>query len=311
MTSASDNERKQSLFVEVLEACSRIRYPLQAILFPGGYFFLNKHVGHLSHAERVRAIEDSPVGEACRAGLAKLADTPLRDALLVVGIDTAKKPRRGYPPDKGDQLCVAFNQTGVIGIGRKVFPDGFEREDYVVYADDFTSPHRLVRLADGRKAILCACYDMFGVAESAENVTKRTRNIMYIGEGAEVLAAGEKGFAEARARLVGAWASMIEREKVSVGLAAIHQFKRPGVDLFWQRHGLATASAALKGGLAIGAAHFTEYLPDTDKSTLAARGVPKSHLNQGLHRSAHRLTPVDSWSVNTDHSQALIRVFTG
>ncbi|MBF0515475.1 MAG: hypothetical protein HQK81_15640 [Desulfovibrionaceae bacterium] len=157
---------------------------------------------------------------------------------------------------------------------------------------------------------MCACYDMFGVAESPQYTTKRTRNIKFVGHGTEIIAAtGEEGFNDTRAGLIRNWAAMLKRKRVSVALGAIHQFNRPGLDKYWQRHGIAVASAALGGGVAIGAAHFVEQLPAPGKSTLAAAGVPRSHLREGLHRRHHAIEPVKSVLVGTSHGDALIRVF--
>jgi hypothetical protein len=43
----------------------------------------------------------------------------------------------------------------------------------VCYPADFGSPHRIVTLANGSRALLCACYDVFGVAEAIIGPTAR------------------------------------------------------------------------------------------------------------------------------------------
>lgn len=308
-STTTTSKRESDLFQLVLAINQSTLRP-QAIIFPGGFFFLNQHIGHLPYPERKRVIESSSIGFTCRASLAMLNTIPPSEPLLVVGIDTAKRPRHGCSSDSGDQLCVAFDKTGVVGIGRKIFPDDYELFDHVSYAKDFTGLGRVVGLPDGRKAVLCACYDMFGIAESPARVTKRTRNIKYIGEGKNFVAEpGEAKHAEVRTGLVQGWADMLKREGVSVGMAAIHQFGRPGLDKYWQRHGVGVASAALGGGLAIGAAHFVEALPAVDKSTLAAVGVPQSHLADGLRRKHYAIRPVESFHITTKHGTALVRSF--
>lgn len=307
--SKKGNEKRSADFLEVMSKINQLTNQPHTIIFPGGFFYLSQHVGHLGFEDRKSVIEASPIGAACQNGLA-LLNTPLWKPLLVVGIDSAKKARQGCSADNGDQLCVAFNNTGVAGIGRKIFPDDYELLDYVTYADDFRGQTRIVCLPDGRKAVLCACYDMFGIAETPEHVTKRTKNIKYVGEGNVLVAdPDEPGHREVRDGLVRKWADMLKRENVSVGLAAIHQFDQPGRDLYWQRHGVAVASASLNGGLALGAAHFVERLPEADKSTLAAVGVPQSHLADGLNRKPHAMKPIESLHIDTPNGSALIRTF--
>jgi hypothetical protein len=95
----------------------------------------------------------------------------------------------------------------------------------------------------------------------------------------------------------------------------VHRFQQPGRDIFWQRHGLATASAALGGGLAVGAAFFTDRLPDERarwSSPLAACGVPREHLSQGLYRPARRFEPIAALTINgrrKGRPHALVRLF--
>lgn len=154
--------------------------PLDAVLFPGGFVILPEYVGNLPHERRVEVIMASEVGKACLDAARRLnASCP--GALLVVGIDSVSPG----PGDYGDQLCVAFAAHGIAGIGRKVFPvdadsNGAEIAPLVCYAEDFDSPHRIVRLRSGRNALLCNCYDVFGVAERPDHPTCRTRYIRDI-----------------------------------------------------------------------------------------------------------------------------------
>jgi hypothetical protein len=115
--------------------------------------------------------------------------------------------------------------------------------------------------------------------------------------------------------LVAEWGQLLANQRVDVVLTAIHRFQQPGRDIFWQRHGLATASAALNGGLAVGAAFFTNRLPDGQNrwsSPLAACGVPREHLSQGLFRRARRFEPIAALTINgrrNGKSRALVRLF--
>jgi hypothetical protein len=216
-------------------------------------------------------------------------------------------------------MCVAFSPYGVVGIGRKVWPaDGDTNWDgrppVVCYPDDFGSPHRVVTLANGSHALLCACYDVFGVAEAIVGPTARTRYIRYLAPDQRYDGA-DAGFVAIRRRLVAEWGQLLTNQRVNVVLTAVHRFQQPGRDIFWQRHGLATASAALGGGLAVGAAFFTNRLPDgRDRwsSPLAACGVPREHLSQGLHRPARRFEPIAMLTINGRRNgkpRAFVRLF--
>jgi hypothetical protein len=236
-------------------------------------------------------------------------------ALIVVGIDSMPHSSG----DHGDQMCVGFSPYGVVGIGRKVWPaDGDTNWDghppVVCYPADFVSPHRIVTLANGSRALLCACYDVFGVAEAIIGPTARIRYIRYLAPDQRDEDTGA-GFMAVRRRLVAEWGQLLTDQRADVALTAVHRFQQPGRDIFWQRHGLATASAALGGGLAVGAAFFTDRLPDEGdrwSSPLAACGVPREHLSQGLHRPARRFEPVAALTINGRRNgkpRALVRLF--
>jgi hypothetical protein len=108
------------------------------------------------------------------------------------------------------------------------------------------------------------------------------------------------------------WSALIAANPPDLALCAIHGFKRPGMDGYWQRHGIAGASAALHGIPVIGASHFNKALPRTaDRSVLAAAGVPLSHLELGPHRPMHALAPAEGFTLADDDGRpvALLRRF--
>jgi hypothetical protein len=310
------NARASSLLDQVVDAViGRVDWhPVDALVFPGGFFRSPVHVGNHSHSERAAALEALDFGQAVMAAAYRL-DAAHPGALIVVGIDSVPYSS----DDHGDQMCVAFSPYGVIGIGRKVWPaDGDTNRDgrppVVCYPADFGSPHRIVTLANGSRALLCACYDVFGVAEMIVGPTARTRYIRYLAPDQRYDGAGA-GFVTVRRRLVAEWGQLLVDQRVDVALTAVHRFQQPGRDIFWQRHGLATASAALGGGLAVGAAFFTNRLPDGQdgwSSPLAACGVPREHLSQGLHRPARRFEPIAVLTINgrrNGKARALVRLF--
>jgi hypothetical protein len=146
-------------------------------------------------------------------------------ALIVVGIDSVPYSSS----DHGDQLCVAFSSFGLVGIGRKVWPvDGDTNWDgrppAVCYPADFSSPQRIVTLANGSRALLCACYDVFGVAEAIVGPTARLRYIRYLAPDQRYDSAGA-GFVAVRRRLVAEWGQLLVDRQVDVALTAVHRFE--------------------------------------------------------------------------------------
>jgi hypothetical protein len=310
------NTRASSLLDQVVDAViNRVDWhPVDAIVFPGGFFRSPIYIGNRSHSERAAALEATDFGQTVLAAAYRL-DAAHPGALIIVGIDSVPYSSDDY----GDQMCVAFSPYGVIGVGRKVWPaDGDTNWDgrppVICYPADFGSPHRVVTLANGSRALLCACYDVFGVAEAIVGPTARIRYIRYLAADQRYDGAGA-GFVAVRRRLVAAWSQLLADQRIDVVLTAVHRFQQPGRDIFWQRHGLATASAALDGGLAVGAAFFTDRLPDGRSrwsSPLAACAVPREHLGQGLHRPARRFEPIAALTINGRRNgkpRALVRLF--
>lgn len=164
-------------------------------------------------------------------------------ALIVGGVGGPN-----YPDGAGgDQLCVAWTADGVAGIGRKVFPVAAETDQFVCFEDDYRAKERLVHLPSGRSAILCACYDMFGVAERPGRRGVQAKTIRRISShGDEVDQSSGASFRELREKCLAEWDALLTVNQVSVGLGAIHGFKQNST-AYWQKHGVATCSASLGG----------------------------------------------------------------
>jgi hypothetical protein len=177
---------------------------------------------------------------------------------------------------------VDADGCGIVGIGRKIFPvAGDEADALLCYDTDFVEGRRVVKLASGRKAILSACYDMFGVAERGEVDGARARNIRWVGTCQDQIERGSNSFDDKllTANLV-AFRKVLDG--VTVGIAAIHYFDGHSTG-FWQRHGIAACSAALGSGFAVGAAHFGQLPLKPNSSTLAAAQVPASEARDSRH----------------------------
>ena len=290
--------------------------PIDAVLFPAGYFRLSQWFGALSDPERFDAISSELLAEACEHAAGRLFKRS-PGCLVVVGIDTNRPASTWHGCGwRGDQLVAAFDADGAVGIARKIFPvsqdtDGWGRAPYLLFTDDALSGARFVELPNGDTALLSACYDAFVHTELVLGPTKKRLAMRYIGsttgEGWDELSRREAD------RMLEAFEIRLAEYQPRVHLAAIHGFKRPGGELLWQRHGIATASAALEGALTVGAAHFSESLPaSADSAPLAAFGVFRSHLHAGAHREACAHYPIASFETHlkwAPSTRALVRLF--
>jgi hypothetical protein len=298
---------------------------LDALILPGGYFSLARSAGCTDLRSRVEVLEESGLVAPLLEAAHSLARS--ERAYIVAGADgpESDKTRGAGSPGGGDQLCVAWGPRSVAGIGRKVFPiweayprtGRYEGDRYVCCAEDYGTDERIITLARERSAVLCACYDMFGVADSAGKSDARARKIQHIRTPRRTFhraepppaAPGAENFSSQLDECIERWCGLLRRRSVSVALAAIHQFEG-GSTSFWQRHGIAGASAALGGGWALGAAHFRTLPSALGKSTLAAHGVPARHASQGQSRRAHSLIPLDGFEGEATATPVLVRLFS-
>lgn len=278
---------------------------LDAVVLPGGFARASKPIGQYSFEERCRALDNMGLKTPFVQAAHGLSHSPR--VHVVFGVDGPEYDNG----DGGDQLCIGATRSGITGIARKIFPTAFEADYLLCFSADFLSTDRNVSLASGHSAALCACYDMFGVAERNERGT-RARNIRWIGDLNGQLGRGVTAvYREHLSDHLDAFAEVIEHEECTVGISAIHYFAAHSTG-FWQRHGLAACSASLargrgNPGYAIGAAHFADLPRSPHASTLAAANVPSTHLGQGHGRQAHSWLPSDHFYFE---DQALVRLFS-
>jgi hypothetical protein len=261
--------------------------PLDALLLPAGFFRLDAQLGAHDADRRAELLLVSEVGGACLAAATRLGGGT--GGLLVVGADTL--PYAGF---SGDQFMAAWSSAGVVGSARKLFPshgDTWPKKGlpYLLYDRDADDAARLIRLPSGGQALLCLCYDAFAFSELARGPTGSRAAMRYVGDlhGHRELSAAE------RTVMLERFDRLVRREAPEAALIAVHGFEQPGGETRWQRHGIASASAGLGGGLAVGAAHYRHWLPDRDvldHATLASVAVPKAHLREGLYRKARKAT---------------------
>ena len=191
---------------------------------------------------------------------------------------------------------AAFDAFGCVSAVRKIYPsdidtNGWGQAPYPVNASDFDDAGRAVRLPNGVVAELATCYDAFAFAERLLGPTANRRHIRYghvDGRHPKYLSLAQ------RDQLMESYLYALDRRTPSLILVGIHGFEQPGRDGYWQRNGIATASAAMNGIPCIGAAHYAEALPSPQSTSLAARSVPQSHLWSGSKRQAYALQP-DTW----------------
>jgi hypothetical protein len=282
---------------------------LDALILPAGFVVSDQWLGPLSFKKRVRQLEQGEVGIAL-AQLSHAFDRSSPGAVLAVGIDT-QNPSRHW---RGDQVVVGYRSGELVGLARKIYPvaadtDGGDEAPLLLFKRDFDDDHRFVELPSGGKAVLSVCYDAFVYREMLRGPTPKLKAMRYIGN-------RDGGWGElARHRaetLIQRFRASVELHRPIANLIAIHAFSRPGTDMRWQMHGIATASAALEGALTVGAAHFYRKQPSGDQSPLAAFNVPEAQLGPGPQRHLYRHPPSYSQVIRSptdDQPLAIARLF--
>lgn len=346
----TDTKERNKILKKVVEdICNGLREPveLDAILFPGCFWQHSTYIGNRSYRDRKAELGKTKFSEAVVREAKKLETAGFGTPLIVAGVDTVQIERKkapGFdirmtkyykkarafnkrPQNKeihGDQLCVAWSAKGIVGIGRKVFPvapelyakepEDFPEDDavdapyYVTYAKDFCDPKRVVELSSGRKAVLCACYDIFGCSERYSQNKTRTKMIEWlVDESGRVIHLPDekditRNYVEQFQKLI---------DDVDTALVAAHSFDRGSKANYFERHGIAAASAALNSGMVVGAAHFKKCLPSkSDIATLVANNVPKSYLKiEDKRKRKLKKLPKNSGKIITDSCDILIRLY--
>ncbi|MGE0271517.1 MAG: hypothetical protein AB7M05_17735 [Alphaproteobacteria bacterium] len=286
----SENDRRIRILNQAIEAVVASNWhPLDAVVFPGGFFRIRGPFANLEFGRRAAAIEATEAGKALKRGVLRLQTASAR-ALLVTGMDAACLGLG----EREDQLCVAFGEAGVTGLARKIIltnRDGQGRRPLVPAVADYESKQRFVVLPNGGKAVLCACYDVFGFDVAPDVSGAKVRAIRAIRTGRGIIKKGEPGFSTLRAACLRNWDRLWREERPAVAISSAHGFDRPGLDGYWQRHGVAACSAALGGKLVVTAAHFYDYLPPEGVSPLAAHRIGQRYLSQGHRRRARPFFP--------------------
>ena len=280
---------------------------LDVVLLPAGYFRFARSIGHLRSPDRIASLQDLAFAKAS-AEASLVLDQRWPGVSLVIGADS-----NALDSDHaGDQLALAWQRGAITGIARKAFPVWNETCDWEanvwINPEDAEDERRILTLRNGARAILCVCYDAFALRAIRGEHYADLAAIRFALHGSGTIGPFEFGD---RWLHLSRWTNLIRYSAADLALVPIHYFWQPGRDGYWQRHGIAGASAALDGAPVLGAAHFQNLLPRIDVSPLAAAGVEPEHLTKGGKRLAQRLLPDDGFYLHGPDGDAiaLIRLF--
>jgi len=283
-------------------------HPIDAVVFPGGFFRMSRPFGPSSFAQRRSAVSSEQFAKAIRV-MVGILDGLSPGVRVVTGVLATPRDLT----ERTEQSSLAFSASTLVSVSRKIFPTAQDTRGkrYITpFVADYSSAHRFLDLANGSVALLSACYDLFGVGDIATDTAARRLAIRRLYLGRRPITHGEEAFIEARHNCLAAWTELVHEKRPDVALATIHGFRQAGQDGYWQRHGIARASAALGGALVAAGAHFQNGLPYPTSSTLASWNVPRVHLARGLTRKAHRLEPTVYLVSETTGPKILLRLFT-
>lgn len=283
-------------------------HSLDAIVLPGGMFRLSRALGATNFERRKAILLKEQITNPIREALERL-DFLSPGLTLTTGVLATPRDIS----ERTEQSCLAFRLGGLVGAARKIFPTRQEsrgRRFVSPFVEDFGTRSRVIALSRGSMALLNACYDVFGVADLSGNTMARRHAIRRLLTKRGMLAIGSAGFRAQRDDCLVAVGGLVASTPLQALMVSIHGFEQPGRDGYWQRHGIARASAACGGALVVGAAHFRKGLPTPETSTLAAYGVPLSQIADGASRRANKLAPVHSAILETPTGlRGLLRAF--
>lgn len=308
-TSTRDNIDRLVMLPDIVRVLKEYpdRAP-EAVVLPGGYFRLSRALGATDFGRRCEILEKESIAAPIMAALDQL-DCVSPGLTLVTG--ALATPRDAS--ERTEQLCIAWGRSGVRGVARKIFPTKQEtrgRRYVSPYVDDYHDRGRVTALPLGSLVLLNACYDLFGTADVGGAGNSRRHAIRRLIQKRGKLSVDGEGFRALRDECLSKFGELVSNVQPNVLIATIHGFDAPGRDGYWQRHGVARASASLGGALVVAAAHFKTGLPTPLSSTLAASGVPRSHLTDGAHRLAYQLAPIHSVVLETPKGlRGLLRIY--
>ena len=149
----------------------RAWHPIDALVLPGGFFWLSRSVGASTFERRRALISGERFIPAVTAALKQLQESS-PGIRLITGVMAQPRDKT----ERTEQACLAFDRSGLIGAARKMFPTHAEsrgRRYMTPFADDYRSSERFVDLPNGSLAALHSCYDLFGTADHGSDGSAR------------------------------------------------------------------------------------------------------------------------------------------
>jgi hypothetical protein len=307
--SMKDNAGRLAMLPELVRLLKEHpEWHVDAVVMPGGTFRLSRALGATDLERRKAILQKEQITAPIRDALSQL-DTLSPSLTFITGV--LATPRN--ISERTEQSCLAFRHGDLLGAARKIFPTRQEsrgRRFVSPFVDDFGTRSRAIALSGGSMVLLNACYDVFGVADVSSGTMARRHGIRRLLTKRGMLPIGSAGFKAQRDDCLVAVGGLIASTPLKGLVVSIHGFEQPGREGYWQRHGIARASAACGGALVVGAAHFRKGLPSPEASTLAACEVPRSHIADGAYRRANMLAPAYSAILETRMGlRGLLRIF--
>lgn len=278
-------EHKKDLLHEISKEIKKSEKKPDIILLPGGYFISDTYMGECDFDERKKILEKQSFSKELKSFSKNM------EAVIVAGIDTGRDAWKA----KGDQMCVAWNETGVLGIGRKVWTvNGDEGQNYHVNFDDFGTSHRLVKIKN-KKILLCSCYDGYGTEGNCAQQNNRLKNTKNIFFDHKLL---KKDISELKEKGKKKWNDLLD--KADMAVISIHNFSNEGFGSgkgYWTRGIRARSKKDNKDFAIFGASHFENM----DMGENANRFSAKNGIDLNIKKEIR----INNGKVNT----AIIRFY--
>ena len=192
--STKDNAARVPLLKRVVHVLRQERawHPIDALVLPGGFFWLSRSLGATTFDRRRSLIAAERFVPAITTALEELKELS-PGIRLVTGVMAQPRDRA----ERTEQACLAFDHTGLVGAARKIFPTHAEsrgRRFMTPFVDDYRSSERFVELPNGSLAALHSCYDLFGTADIGSVGGARRAAIRVLRQPEGRLAEGHEGF---------------------------------------------------------------------------------------------------------------------
>ena len=250
-------------------------HPLDALVLPGGFFWIEGHLSRSSMERRRRHLEQQTVVQTITDTLWALEHLS-PNLQLVCGVRLTTNGSEG----RLDEVCFGFGHDGLRAETRWLRPRG--RHQRCLIDDEYRLTDRFLQLSNGSVALLSPAYDLLEVSAGP---------------------AANKALGDALAD----WARLVADRAPDVALITADRLETtrsaPRSLL-----GLETASALLDGALAVAGGYVGTA--GTARYVQATAGVPRAQLSSsGAGRDRRMLLPVRSIPVMAAGLIAEVRLY--